>query len=88
MLQIIIIHEPNSLYISEVRDLEEMDSLAIFDEEKKSIDLSSLENHIGETILVTHFNRNNGCTELEFEHKQTLTKVDTDENGFMFLEYN
>jgi hypothetical protein len=87
MLQIIIVHEPNSLYISEVRDLEEMKSLAVFNEEKNCIDLSSLENHIGETILVTHFNRDK-CTRLDYEHEKTLTAVGTDENGFMYVQYN
>lgn len=88
MLQIIIVHESNSLYISEIRDLEEMQSIAVFDEEKKSIDLSSLENHVGETILVTHFNRNSKCTRLDYEHEKTLTEVGTDENGFMYVQYN
>lgn len=88
MLQIIIVHEPNSLFISEVRDLETMNSLAVFDEQKKCIDLSSLESHIGETILVTHFNRDGGCTRLDYEHEKTLTKIGTDENGFMFVQYN
>ena len=88
MLQIIIVHESNSLYISEVRDLETMTSLAVYDENKKAIDLSSLEPHIGETILVTHFIRNNVCTRLDYEHERTLTKVGTDENGFMYVQYN
>lgn len=88
MLQIIIVHEPNSLYISEVRDLEEMKSLAVFDEEKHSIDLSSLEPHVGETILVTHFNRSDKCTRLDYEHEKTLTEVGTDDNGFMYVQYN
>lgn len=88
MLQIIIIHEPNALHISEVRDLETMTSLSTFDEDKKCIDLTVLESHIGETILVTHFNRENGCTKLDYEHERTLTKVGTDDNGFMFVQYN
>lgn len=88
MLQIIIVHEPNSLFISEVRDLETMTSLSVFDEQKKCIDLSFLQGHESETILVTHFNRDNGCTKLDYEHERTLSKVGTDENGFMFVEYN
>ena len=88
MLQIIIMHDENSLHIEEVKDLDSMQSLATFDTSKNCIDLSSLKPHIGETILVTHFIRSNGCTRLDYEHEKTLTKVDTDENGFMFVQYN
>lgn len=88
MLQIIIIHEPNSLYISEIRDLETMTSLAVYDENKKAIDLSSLKAHVDETILVSHFIRDNECTRLDYEHEKILTQVDKDDNGFMFIEYN
>lgn len=87
MLQIIIVHEPNSLHISKIRDLEHMKSLATFDEQKKCIDLSPLKGHEGETILVTHFNRDR-CTRLDYEHEKTLTEVGTDENGFMYVQYN
>ena len=57
MLQIIIVHESSSLHIDEVRDLDSMQSLAVFDKDKNCIDLSSLKSHIGETILVSHFIR-------------------------------
>ena len=88
MLQIIIVHDENSLHIEEVKDLDKMQSLATFDTNKNCIDLSSLKSHIGETIFVTHFVRSNNCTKLDYEHKKTLTKVDTDENGFMFVQYH
>lgn len=88
MLQIIIIHEPNAMHISEVKDLETMTSLATFDEEKKCTDLSVLNPHIGESILVTHFIRNNECTRLDYEQEKTLTNVGTDGNGLTFVEYN
>ena len=91
MLQIIIMHDENenSLHIEEIKDLDKMQSLATFDTSKNRIDLSSLKPHIGETILVTHFVRtNNYCTKLDYEHEKTLTKVDTDENGFMFVQYH
>ena len=90
MLQIIIMHDENenSLHIEEIKDLDKMQSLAIFDTSKNCIDLSSLKPHIGETILVTHFVRSNNCTKLDYEHEKTLTKVDTDENGFMFVQYH
>ena len=88
MLQIIIVHEPNSLYISEVRDLETMTSLSTYDENNKAIDLSCLESHINEAILVTHFVRNGGCTRLDYEHEKTLTEVGTDGNGFMYVQYH
>lgn len=88
MLQIIIVHEQNSLFISEVRNLDTMESLVVFDEEKKCIDLSCLSGHEGETILVTHFERDDKGTRLDYEHEKILTNVDTDENGFMFVEYN
>lgn len=87
MLQIVIVHEPNSLHISQIRDLESLSILASYEEDKKCIDLSVLESHIGETILVTHFNRKNGCTALDYEQERTLTKVGTDENGFTFVQY-
>ena len=88
MLQIIIVHDENSLHIEEVKDLDKMQSLATFDTSKNCIDLSSLKPHIGETILVTHFVRSNNYTKLDYEHEKTLTKVDTDENGFMFVQYH
>lgn len=103
MLQIIIIHGPDdSVCISEVKDLETMTSLATYDESKNCIDLSCLEPHINETILVTHFKRhstredctinynytNCGCAKLDYEQERTLIDVGTDENGFMYLEYN
>ena len=88
MLQIIIVHDENSLRIEEVKDLDKMQSLATFDTNKNCIDLSSLKSHIGETILVSHFIRSDKCTRLDYEHEKTLTKVDTDENGFMFIQYN
>ena len=88
MLQIIIVHDENSLHIEEVKDLDKMQSLATFDTDKNCIDLSSLKSHIGETILVSHFINSDKCTRLDYEHEKTLTKVDTDENGFMFIQYN
>ena len=88
MLQIIIVHEPTSLFISEVRDLDTTTSLAVFDKEKNRIDLSSLESHVGETILVTHFSCRNGSTRLVDEQMKKLTDVGTDENGFMYVQYN
>ena len=88
MLQIIIVHESSSLHINEVRDWDSMQSLAVFDKDKNCIDLSSLKSHIGETILVSHFIRSDKCIRLDYEHEKTLTKVDTDENGFMFIQYN
>lgn len=88
MLQIIIVHESNSLHIDEVRDLDSMQSLVSFDKDKNSIDLTCLKSHIGETILVSHFVRSDKCTRLDYEHEKTLTKVGVDENGFMFVQYN
>lgn len=88
MLQIIIVHELNSLHIDEVRDLDSMQPLSNFDKDKNSIDLSCLKPYIGETILVSHFIRSDKCTRLDYEHEKTLTKVDIDENGFMFVQYN
>lgn len=88
MLQIIIVHDDNSLHIEEVKDLDKMQSLVTFDTNKNCIDLSSLKPHIGETILVSHFIRSDKCIRLDYEHEKTLTKVDTDENGFMFIQYN
>lgn len=88
MLQIIIVHESDTLHIDEVRDLETMESLAKFDVTKKSTDLSALATHIGETILVTHFSRGDGCTRIDYEQEKTLTNVGTDSNGLTFVEYN
>ena len=88
MLQIIIVNEPNSLYISEIKDLESMSSLAVFDESNKCIDLSCLKSHIGETILVTHFTRNDECTRLEYEDEKTLNEVGVNNDGLMYIQYN
>lgn len=88
MLQIIIIHEPQAIQISEVRDLNAQCSLSTFDEDKKCIDLSMLSTHIGETIMVTHFIKEKGCTRFDYEHEKVLTHVGTDDNGFMYVQYN
>ena len=34
------------------------------------------------------FNKENDCTMFDYEHVKTITKVDTDENGIWFFEYN
>lgn len=88
MLQIVIIHESNTHKISEIRDLESMSSVSEFDEEKKSIDLNPLLGHEGESVLVTHFIRENGCTRLDYEGVKTLTDVGTNKDGFMYIQYN
>lgn len=88
MLQIIIMHESNSTKISEIRDLETMTSIASFDKKKNCTDLSVLRPHVDEQILVTHFVKDKECTRLDYESVRTLTQVGTDNNGFMYIQYN
>ena len=38
--------------------------------------------------MISHFNKENDCTMFDYEHVKTITKVDTDENGIWFFEYN
>lgn len=87
MLQVIIIKENDKLTISELRDLETMTSLSVFDNEQKKIDLTPAKDYVGETILVTHFIRSGNCTRIDYERERTLTKV-AEDNGLMYIEYN
>ena len=88
MLQIVIVHENNTHKISEIKDLDTMTSLQVFDENKKCIDLSSLSGHEGETILVTHFIKSEGCTRLDYEDEKTLIQVGEDSSGLAYMQYN
>lgn len=61
--------------------------LATFDKVQGKIDLSCLEGHVGERILVSHYIRENGKTKLDYERERTLTEVGMDENGIQFIQY-
>lgn len=88
MLQIIVIHGESSQRIDEIRNRETGISLAKFNEKDGCIDLSVLKSHIQKNILITHFIRHNECTSLSYEQVRTLTKVDTDKDGIMYMEFN
>lgn len=93
MLQITILHErnenkANSVKILEIKDMDSFDVVSKFDDEKGMIDLEPLKSHIGETVLITHFNKHNGCTMYDYEARRNLINVDKDDNGLWFLEYN
>lgn len=88
MLQITIMHEPQKVYILEIKEVDTLTILSQFDESKGLTDLEPLAEHVGDTAMVTHFVKENGCTRLDYEHVKTITKVDKDEHGLWFLEYN
>jgi hypothetical protein len=81
-------HEPQKVYILEIKKLDTLTILSQFDESKGLINLEPLCDYIGEKAMVTHFVKENDCTRLDYEHVRTITKVDKDEHGLWFLEYN
>ena len=88
MLQIIILHEENKVKILRIVSVDTLTVLSTFDESTGKIDLEPLKDHIGEKVMISHFNKENDCTMFDYEHVKTITKVDTDENGIWFIEYN
>ena len=88
MLQIVIIHENDSVIISEIIDEETTTVLSEFDDQEDRINLEPLQSHIGEEVMITHFKIINGCTMLDCEHKSIITKVEKNEDGIWFFEYD
>ena len=88
MLQITILHEKNKIKVLEIKSVDTLTVLSTFDESTGKIDLEPLKDHIGEKVMISHFNKENDCTTFDYEHVKTITKVDTDENGIWFFEYN
>lgn len=93
MLQVILLktvesRTDGSIRIQEVRDLDRQESISVFDGGKNMIDLSCLESHVNERILVTHFIKEDGCTRLDYEAEKTLTEVGVDENGLQYIQYS
>lgn len=88
MLQISILHEKNKIKVLEIKSVDTLTVLSTFDESTGKIDLEPLKDHIGEKAMISHFNKENDCTMFDYEHVKTITKVDTDENGIWFFEYN
>ena len=90
MLQITILHEKNKIKVLEIKSVDTLTVLSTFDESTGKIDLEPLKDHIGEKAMIIHFNFNkeNDFTTFDYEHIKTITKVDTDENGIWFFEYN
>ena len=88
MLQISILHEKNKIKVFEIKSIDTLTVLSTFDESTGKIDLEPLKDRIGEQAMITHFNKENDCTKFDYEHVKTITKVDTDENGIWFFEYN
>lgn len=89
MLQIVLLHEQDKIKILEVKDLNSPENiLCSFDESIGQTILAPLENHVDESVLVTHFNRINGSVVYDYEHVRILTEVGIDENGFWYLIFN
>ena len=38
--------------------------------------------------MIAHYINENNSTRLDYEHEKTITKVEKDENGIWFVEYN
>lgn len=88
MLQITILHEEGKIKVAEIKDHANLSILAEFDEVEGRINLEPLLYHVGEKVLVSHFNKVDDGVVFEYEHPVTLTKVDKDENGIWFFQYN
>lgn len=88
MLQITILHEKNKVKVLEIKSVDTLTVLSTFDESTGKIDLEPLKDHIGETAMISHFDKDNDCTMFDYEHPKTITRVDKDENGIWFFEYN
>lgn len=56
--------------------------VAEMNEKTRQIDLSCMEGHKGERIIVTHFIRQNGCTRLDYESERLL--ISADKNSITF----
>jgi len=93
MLQITIVHTkyPNyTTWISEIKELDTDNVLSVFDPEIKKINLSVVENHVGEPIMIVHYIKQEDNT-LEFESKEqkTLRSYGKSEaTGEMSINYN
>ena len=88
MLQITILHEENKIKVLEIKSLDTLTVLSTFDESTGKIDLEPLKDHIGEQVIISHFNKENDCTMFDYEHIKTINKVDQDENAIWLFEYN
>lgn len=88
MLQITILHEPNSVKVLEIKEVDTLTIISQFDEEKKKIDLEPLQNYVGQKALISHFNRVNDSTVFDYEHVKTITEVNKDANDIWYFQYN
>ena len=57
MLQISILHEKNKIKVLEIKSVDTLTVLSTFDESTGKIDLEPLKDHIGEKVMITHFNK-------------------------------
>lgn len=87
MLQITILHEEKTVKILEIKDVDSLTVLSQFDKEAGSINLEPLKEYVGESVLITHFNRINDCTAFDYEHVKTITDVDKNQDGFWYFQY-
>ena len=87
MLQISILHEGSNLKIYDVKDNATSAILATFNKSKGFIDLEFLKEHVGESIIISHYNKNDYVISFDYEQQRVLTKVDLDSDGMWFIEY-
>ena len=88
MLQITILHEESKVKVLEIKDVSNLSILSQFNETDGKINLEPLIYHVGEKVLVSHFNKIRDCTTFDYEHTVTISKVDKDENGIWYFQYN
>ena len=88
MLQVVFIHNGNTNYIHDIREIETGKILSSFDGNAKKIDLSPLKDHIGENIMITHLNRTNECIVFDYEHVKTLNDVVMEGNNAGYFTYS
>ena len=74
--------------ILEIKDVSTLTVLAQFDEQTKKIDLEPLKSYIGEKVIISHFNKHNKMTALDYEHVKAITDVGQDSNGIWYFQYN
>ncbi len=88
MLQIKIVTDGHYQYIYEIKNLDTQEVLAAFDEKENKIPLEPMVPYIGEQVTVSHYIQEGEDRYFDYEHVQTINKVDKDEDGLWFIEWS
>lgn len=90
MLQITICHSENTVRVADIKDTSSLQILSEFDDNTKKISLEPLKNHIGEKVMISHYNydKKSGQYNFDDEYVRTLTNVGVDSDNLEYFEYN